>query len=188
VLSRASAPDGAYDYLNVGVAPQDADGVLLLGGALNLDADGNGSNERQLLATTKLRYGRLRLANAFGSEMMTLAMPMMAEYFISGGFRKNYDDNCTTAPTSNITFSEYTRQLTAGAVSALTRTPMAWGDAGLRLLAPGLGHQGSVRVTASTPVWLQYPWTGASASDPSAMGTFGIHHGPDGIIFMREMY
>jgi hypothetical protein len=79
-----------------------------------------------------------------------------AESFICGGFNKNHDDSCTNEPISNITFGQYTRQLTAGAVSALNRTPMAWGDAGLRLLAPGLGRQGSVRMTASQPAWLQY--------------------------------
>jgi hypothetical protein len=131
VLSRASARDGAYDYLNVGVSPQDSDTVALLSGVLNLDADANG-------------------------EMISLVMPLMAGSFICGGFNKNHDDSCTNEPISNITFGQYTRQLRAGAVSALNRTLMAWGDAGLRLLAPGLGHQGSVRVTASQPAWLQY--------------------------------
>jgi len=52
-------PDGPYDALDIGVAPQDTDGVTLKSAALDLDAEGAGGAERHKLGQTRLRFGRL---------------------------------------------------------------------------------------------------------------------------------
>ena len=46
----------------------------------------------------QIRYGRVRVGTAVGSELVDLAVPMRAEYFLSGaaGFVTNVQDTCST--------------------------------------------------------------------------------------------
>jgi hypothetical protein len=44
---------------------------------------------------TEIRFGRLRLNNANGSELLPLSIPIYAEYFYDGAFVFNKDDTCT---------------------------------------------------------------------------------------------
>jgi len=43
----------------------------------------------------ELRYGRLRLQNAFGSELLALDVPVQAQYYAAGVFKLNAADVCT---------------------------------------------------------------------------------------------
>src|SRR5690606_35382254 len=84
----------------------DGDGVRLATTALNLDVDGNASNDHaQIGATTQIRFGRLRVFNALGSERLPLAVPMQLEYWNGTAFVVNGDDNCTTLARSTITMT-----------------------------------------------------------------------------------
>ncbi|NDP40468.1 MAG: hypothetical protein GZ093_17280 [Rhodoferax sp.] len=60
------------------------------------------------------------------------------------------------------------------------------GNFNLWLRAPGATHVGSIDITATVDSWLQYPWTGATATNPSARATFGIYKSP--LIYRRENY
>ena len=60
------------------------------------------------------------------------------------------------------------------------------GDFNMWLQAPGASHAGSIDVTATVPTWLQYPWAGGTATNPSARATFGIYKSP--LIYRRENY
>jgi hypothetical protein len=46
----------------------------------------------------KLRFGRLRLQNAYGSELLALDVPIQAQYYdaATASFKSNADDACTT--------------------------------------------------------------------------------------------
>lgn len=95
-LARDPAtPVGPYETFKLGDKPTDDDGVTVLDSALNLDADANATNERQLVATTKERYGRLRVANAYGSELLDLRFPLRAEYSSGGAWLVNTLDSGT---------------------------------------------------------------------------------------------
>lgn len=185
-FSRAATADGPFEFFDVGLAPQDADGVQLLAGALNLDADNSGSNERALLASTKMRYGRMRISNAYGSELLPLPMPLKAEYRGASGFRINSDDSCTPLVAGDFTLSNPTRNMTLAATSPSFASPLVAGDAKLKLSAPGSGKNGSIDMTVTVPAWLQYNWKNAGDENPTGRAVFGIYQSP--VIYMRENY
>lgn len=207
VFSRLTTnPDGAFDNLQLGVAPQDLDGVTLLPAALNLDADlAAPTNERQLVATTKVRYGRVRLSNAHGSELLPLSVPLRLEYFKAGtGFVAAGDDTCsgTKDPVANTNMDDFavgdlkvTNPRVNMTVSASTpsfaRTPSPGGVlSAIKLTAPGGGKNGSIDLELDVPAWLKFTWDGASSSprNPRARATFGVYKSNNQFIYMRENY
>ena len=116
------APDGPYDALKLGAKPQDLDGVTLppkavtdTGHCVNLntktsieDTDctfemtDDETDLRRKVAETKVRFGRLSLANAYGSELQDLIIPVEAQYWNGSSFVRNDDDNNTPLADSNI--------------------------------------------------------------------------------------
>jgi MSHA biogenesis protein MshQ len=165
-------------------------------------------------AGQEIRYGRVLLGTAVGSERVDLPLPMVAEYYAStsAGFVTNAADTCTSGV--SLAFSSYTENLAPGetcvrdngapgnsalgcvaAAPAAERyreppTAAAGGDFNLRLAAPGVGNQGSVIVTATVPSWLRYDWSSATPGDenPSGQATFGIFGGNARQIYTREIY
>jgi MSHA biogenesis protein MshQ len=119
-LNRAAAPDGPYTSLKIGMAPGDPDGVALQAAALNLDADNSGTPESaQLGAAQTVRFGHLRLLNAYGSELLDIRLPVRAEYYTGTNFwTLNSSDNCTVVPRSSIALGNYLPPPAGTAVSA----------------------------------------------------------------------
>ncbi len=159
----------------------------------------------------EMRYGRLAISNAYGSELIDLPMQLQSEYYASSaaGFLPNTGDACTTPVT--ITLGAYTENLGSGdtcvmdtgspgssgagcAAAALPgkqfRVPPTGGDFNLYLAAPGAGDDGSVNVTADAPSWLEYDWNSGSSGleDPTGTAVFGIFEGRNKVIYTRELY
>jgi MSHA biogenesis protein MshQ len=141
-----------------------------------------------------MRYGRLRLQNAYGSELLPLPMSLTAQYWTGSGFALNTADSCTSlqVPTSASGMVFGAGNLAAGETTASIQGLSAGsgvllaGDAAFRLTAPGSGNNGYVTITVATPSWLKYPWTSSTATDASARATFGIYKSP--LIYRRENY
>jgi MSHA biogenesis protein MshQ len=156
------------------------------------------------LGSTTLRYGRLQLFNAYGSELLDLPLTLRAQYWNGSAWVTNSDDSCTTitAPTSGSGLTFYP-EVAAGApgnhLSAAETTAtvnvtgkLASGDAGLRFSRPGAGNSGYVDISIPLAVrpWLQFPW-GISAVNPTGLNptgraTFGIYRSR--LIYSRENY
>src|SRR2546425_867884 len=104
-VSRAS-PDGPFESFRLGVLPADTDGVTLRAADLNLDtsvpAD---SNDRVLVGSSKIRFGRLAIRNANGSQLVPLRVPLETQYWNGTVFVTNADDSCTTLAGANIMLS-----------------------------------------------------------------------------------
>ncbi|MFL6580220.1 MAG: DUF6701 domain-containing protein [Burkholderiales bacterium] len=164
VLERAVNPDGPYSALNIAIAPRDDDGVALLSGSLNFDADTTVGNDSFSLGATETRFGRLNVSNAFGSELLDLSIPIQTQYYNSSGvYITNVADSCTTLAASNLAFTfvgatpnlvacetsitpTTTLYFTAGMASAVappTATPVP------RLSKPGAGNNGIVVLTVN---------------------------------------
>jgi hypothetical protein len=162
-------------------------------------------------AGANMRYGRGRLLNAYGSELVDLALPFRTEYFIDAttGFVSNIDDRCTTPVT--LSLGAFTENLAAGETCVLDsgapgdsgegcavagppalryRDPPLGGDFNLFLRAPGATNDGSTTATADVPDWLEYDWDAAipGHEDPSGTAVFGIFRGADRRIYIRELY
>lgn len=180
MLTRGVAPDGVYANADIGIAPLDSDGAAVdaLGGAgagscnntvvtgcYDLDADAIVGNDHALLGKTAFRFGRSRIASAYGSELLPLSLPVYLEYWNGTSFVTNVDDNISTLA---ITLSNYQLNLTAGATT-LTGPLIIAGIGQIGLTAPGLGRNGSVDLTLAAQSYL--PAAGA------ARATFGVYGG-----------
>lgn len=176
IFSRGATPDGPYSALRIGIAPVDADGAGM--GAFDLDTDpAIAGNDHALLGTTALRYGRMRLSNAHGSELLPLPVPVAAQYWNGAGYITNRDDNDSVLGAANILLSNYQRNLNSG--ETLVTPPIFVNGLGqISLSAPGAGNSGSVDLQTNTPSYLP---SGTSRA------TFGIYKGGP-LIYQRENY
>lgn len=211
---RTGGPDGPFDTLDLGIAPIDTDGVQLPSGALNLDVGNTGTLDHAALGRTAVRFGRLKLNNAFGSESLDLPIPLEAQYWNGTVFAVNGLDNCTSLNAGNIALGNYAKGLNAtnmGTSHISMGGAFVNGKGSLKLTKPSSAALGSVDlainlglglggIDQSCPAWtktsngvgmayLRGRWCGANYDrDPRARVTFGIYKNANDFIYMREMY
>ena len=200
--TTADATWGPFDSLILGVRIVDADGPVL--NARDMDPTTSGAcvscTHKALNTATKMRLGRLRLANAYGSELLSLAVPIEAQYWASAYYATNTLDSCTTIPASSIIYSNFQAPLAACATHTVLSGVMNGGRTFNNLTAPGSGKSGSVNLsintgsvasgTSCTSAGAAVSATGASllwfATSPSAKATFGLRKTP--LIYLRENF
>lgn len=187
------SPDGPYPGLQFGIAPVDSDGTAI--DTLDFDADNNGVNERHRLemlgvpVSTEVRFGRLRIDNAVGGEMLRLPVPMRLEYWNAGSFATNAADSCTRLARSDIAldFTPVTNLVACETRVESDPVTFASGVAALALTAPGAGNHGSVLLTANLGPAAGSYCNGAgsyvaatSAARPYLLGRWNDSIDPDG--------
>ena len=104
-----------------------------------------------------IRYGRLEMQNAHGSQALDLNIPMEVQYCASGCaatpiWQRNTSDHCTTLPAGSFALGNYNILAAANMPAAnlpATATVMNRGAASLLLRRPTDGTQGSVDVTVN---------------------------------------
>ncbi len=162
------------------------------------------------------RFGRLRLSNANGSELIAMPIPMETQYWNGTGFVTNSVDNCTTITSGNVGLGNYQRNLVAGqTTAAVPAGAFTLGKKTLTLSRPGTGNNGATDVVvnlgsttaidatttcltwsapAPTPApanlsYLQGQWCGANFDrSPTARATFGTYRNTDKFIYQRENF
>lgn len=208
-LNRAATPDGPYESFRLGIVPADTDGVTVRTSDLNLDttvpAD---TNDRVLAGSSIVRFGRLRLSNAHGSELLALPIPISVQYWNGTLFTTHTADSCTNLTSANIGLDNYKNNLASGETSVSPATiNFASGIGTMRLTAPGAGNSGSVDLCVdlgSDPVggvtcsaaasagksYLQGKWAPGTTwdNDPKVRATFGVYKNANEFIYLREMY
>ncbi|HXM82133.1 MAG TPA: DUF6701 domain-containing protein [Burkholderiales bacterium] len=165
-----------------------------------------------------MRFGRLAIRGANGSQLVALPVQVEAQYWLgapNNAFVTNTADSCTSIAAGNVAMSNFTNNLSGsptcgtaisggGALSSGRRT--------LQLAAPGSANNGGVTLTVNlgasasgttcttvggAPVsattanlpYLQGNWTGGAYNvNPSARATFGVYKGSDEVIFIRENF
>ncbi|MDP1538283.1 MAG: hypothetical protein Q8L95_13980 [Burkholderiales bacterium] len=156
-----------------------------------------------------MRYGRLRLGGASGSQLLALDVPFETQYWTGTFFATNTLDTCTTVAVSQIGMGNYIGSLNSGDTAVTGVSALSGGRGVITLGAPGAGNSGSVDLAinlgsdpnaaacpAFTPAavpgevpWLRGQWCGAAYDkDPAARIRFGIQAGSDERIYMRENY
>lgn len=196
----------------------DADGVVYespIGTPANPARFGTASagNGIAFSSGKQMRFGRLRIGNANGSQLLPLKVQMQAQYWASTGagnsFIANTDDSCTALVAANIALGNYQKNLNACETS-VTVGSFAGGRSAVQLSAPGNGNNGSVDLTANlgaggsgttcvagavTPVtganraYLQGNWSGgAYDQNPTARAAFGVYRGAEEVIHIRENF
>ena len=191
-----AAPFDASLTLSVNVA--DSEGVSYAGNPYQRAGVGFDDGNATTATDAQMRFGRLRLANAYGSELLALPVPLTAQYWNGQGFVTNPLDNCTVLAPPTLTFFAQTanNQLASGETSASYNSPLAAGVGNLRLAAPGIGNFGYLDLTMTAPAWLQYDWDGTDQGsdgnlfddNPRARAAFGKRNHADRIIIRREIY
>jgi hypothetical protein len=207
LFNRTAVADPFDANISLSISVVDADGVLASTNPVVFGAGGG----IPFASGAAIRYGRVRVGTAVGSELVDLPVAMTTEYYAgaNAGFIENGVDLCTT--NVSLALSGYTRNLAAGetcvrdsgspggsgsgcavaaAIGQRYNEPPVLGDFNLRLAAPGAGNQGSVVITATVPTWLRYDWSSATPGDenPSGQATFGIFGGETRQIYTREIY
>jgi len=152
--------------------------------------------------TTSARSGRLRLLNAYGSELLPLRVPVRAEYFNGTTWALNAADSCTSLLASAFALSGGIAANTSAAAVALSGgsgtltlakpSPVATGSVDVAANLGVTGTPADVSCNASNPpttaanmAWLQFPWC-AGKLDPNARVRFGSPKAP--YIYLRERY
>jgi MSHA biogenesis protein MshQ len=192
--AAASAPLTAALSLDWSVSdPSEAgpsQGTIGTSAALTFNGGGGGI---AFDSGAEFRYGRLRLANNHGSQLVPLPVVMETQYWSGvAGFVTNAADHCTTIPTGSIGLGSYAGNLSAGETVLSGGGTLTAGRRILQLSAPGNANDGSVILTANLGAaqpYLQGNWTGAAYDDdPTARATFGAFRGAGEVIFMRENF
>ncbi|NRF71120.1 hypothetical protein HLB44_29400 [Aquincola sp. S2] len=205
----ATAPSGSWSLgqaavsarHQVGRPPAPSVEAAITISAAPVDSDGVTMAAAPVAPATPLRFGRLRLSNAFGSETSSLSLPVQAQYWSGRSWLPNGADSCTVVPAAAVARSgtldgkgapSTAWSTTPGAVSIVA------GNGTLLLSAPSPPMTGSVDIAlnlgagtvdqsclalhpASTGAGL--PWLrgqqGSCAPtwdrDPAARASYGIH-------------
>jgi len=179
---------------------QDTDHELLNPVCYDVANDGTCDDFPHLtIQGTDLRWGRMILGNAFGSELLPVNIPLSVEYHDGNNFIPNTSDTCSTYIESDVTLLEVTAADSivpsdTDASSPVLATSLIGGKFDpvnpLIIDAPGMGKTGSLDVTIdlSTQDWLQYDWDNDTNhdNDPTSRATWGIFSGTDEFIYIRE--
>ncbi|MEW5967356.1 MAG: LamG domain-containing protein [Pseudomonadota bacterium] len=161
-------------------------------------------------AGNAIRFGRLVLANAHGSELLALPVLLEAQYWNGSHFVRNVDDACTQLSAGQVALSNWRRDLAPCETSATLSGRFIAGRGNLRLSAPGAGNTGSVDLSvqlgatasgsacvggtsgpasAASQSWLQGAWTGGAYDrNPAARASFGLYRGSKTLIYQREIH
>lgn len=217
----SGAPDGPYTSLRIGASamtgasstPFDLVGVItntppaaakdMLGATAIAFKDPLDATKHLL----NLRYGRLRLDDAFGPETVALPVNFITEYWSGRYFSLNANDSCTQVPRAAITYLPKGNLMTpanfgvdlAGGTTQGTYTTIAptyigfnAGSAGHMFTAPTNGAQGkfAVNVDLTNLSWLGFDWNQngnyLDADLLKAKYEFGSYRGNDRVIYWRE--
>jgi len=163
--------------------------------------------------TAEIRSGRVRIQNAYGSELAALLVPMRAEYYVDTtitapatnpsviGWITNSADTCTSIPATGLSLANNVAPSpvtpptlknvgSKNTLATVTYSPLVGGDAGLSLSAPSQGGDGYVDITAdlSAKTWLRFDWNGTGDVDPTGRATFGLYRGSPSHIYLRQRY
>ena len=134
-----------------------------------------------------IRFGRMRMDSAHGSEIEPLEMVYRLEYFDSPGWLLHDDKNST------ITTGDISSNPTGISATSIKRTTPE-GKFYITLSPPGLGNDGAYSITTdvlgSEEPWLQYDWENDDNFDdnPSGTATFGIYKGNSHQIFSSQAF
>ncbi len=204
VLARQTE-EAPFDPLRVGIAPADDDSVTLQSSALDLDVDGDGTDDHAETAAPELRFGRLVVDDAGGAEIAPIDMPVRAEYWTGDTWNTNGLDNCTTlALASQIEFTNGTDTVSGdqpiavgGGQTSITSGDLllSGGATTVTFAAPGAGNTGWVDLTAQlgegSPDYFFLRGDpdddGVWDTDPTGRVTFGIYGGNERRIDVRRV-
>ena len=192
---RTGAADGPYNNLYFGVNASDADGVGMLATDYDLNTDATAGFDHVMINSVpaQVRFGRLKLSNAYGSQLLDLPIPIVTQYWNGTAFVTNAADNCTSvAPSLVPSYQGNLRAANMGSGHISPGGSFVNGVGNLKLTKPSPAANGSVDVTVNLAgagmSYLQGNWTTtAFTGNPTARANFGIYGAqPNQFLYFRE--
>jgi len=207
------APDGPFSDLKIGLVMNDTLDLRKLQAmdmnALTTGVCGAACDAKLVGSSLNMRYGRLRLDDAFGPETHPLLVNFATEYWTGNYFAVNANDSCTQVPRTAITYpagaistdANRTVSLTGGSTqgtySTINSTHVLFGvssppgTAGQQFTSPNGGTgRFVVGVNLTDLPWLRFDWNQdgdySDVSLPNASFEFGSYRGNDRLIYWRE--
>ncbi|MCF8149839.1 MAG: Ig-like domain-containing protein [Burkholderiaceae bacterium] len=188
LITRPTAP-AAPTTTTVSALPVDSDGVTLVAATA--------------IGMPVQRFGRLRLLNAYGSELLQPRVEYRAEYWDGSRWTSNTLDACTVIASGNVAATGLTVNSitpTSAGVGFISFNTVGVGAYDIALNLNSSGDDTSCNVshppgsTAANKPWLQGFWsspancggTAAWAQDPNARIKLGSPKAP--YIYLRERY
>jgi uncharacterized protein DUF6701 len=197
----------------------DADGVVYASNPAKFgnEVAGGGMVFSDLNALTtsdkSMRFGRLQLGTASGSQLVALSLPVEAQYWNGTAFVTNAADNCTTLSAANVGLGNFIG-LASGDTTPTIAGAFSGGRKTLTLSPPGGNKVGTVDVvlnlnaaagafdscttfapppapTGAGLTHLRGRWCPPGPSydrDATARARFGVYRGAEEVIFVRENY
>lgn len=158
----------AFTFTAAGpAAPADIQ-IHATGTGVSATAQSSGTDESAL----KIAYGRIKLPNAYGSELLPLTLDAIAQYYGTSGWTKSLTDNVTILGLA----ANY-----AVGTGSTTPTPlngaMSGGKLSVSLSKPGVEGVATIMPSA-------HPYMGLVAGKV----TFGVYKGNREFIYQREAY
>jgi hypothetical protein len=210
-----TAPASPYDAdISLAINVIDADGVTYASNPARFGTASAG-NGIAFSSGKPMRFGRLAIRNANGSQLVPLPVQVEAQYWSgapTNAFITNTADSCTSIANDNVAMSTFAGNLAACETAVSGGGTLSAGRRTLLLAAPGSANDGSVVLTANlgaatsgttcttvggaavpatgaNRAYLQGNWTGGSYDqNPPARETFGVYKGSDEVIFIRENF
>jgi MSHA biogenesis protein MshQ len=187
-ISRGANGDGPYRALAIGIAPVDSDGVTTI---YDLDTVNvvTGANNHTNVGSTEVRYGRIKVSNAYGSELLPLALTATAQYFTSTEWVNSTTDNLTNL-TLAATYPLLDKNgVATGSATSASRTPASnflAGQLSIKLAKPA----GGTTLTGTATINPTNNPAAASTYLPVTPGTatFGVYKGKNDYIYRRESF
>jgi hypothetical protein len=201
LLRSTATPTAPFDAdISLALNIIDADGVVYASNPARFGQATAGNGISFSGGSKQMRFGRLRLENAVGSERLNLPIPIRTEYWTGTSFVPNGNDSCTAITTASVGLSAHHGGITpanmdATHVSGLAG-PFASGVGSLTLTAPTPvpGTPGAVTVIIDLSVggfsYLSGNWGVPSfTANPTSRAAFGLFGGqPNNFIYFRENY
>jgi len=144
-------------------------------------------------------FGRLKLGNAYGNELLNMRIPVQTQFWTGTSFRQNAQDNCTTiASSNNVLLTNQRGGITAATMASPGNIVIGGafnagvGSLVLKRPASPPKTKGSVDITIGLDAELKRYLKGRGTGplfdqDPSSRATFGLYKsGP--VIYVRETY
>ena len=213
--TTASSPFNADIALSINVL--DTDGIAFAGNPATFGAATSG-NGIAFSSGKAMRFGRLRMQNAFGPLINDLPIAMQAEYWNGTAFTTNTLDSCLVLAAGNFALGSYT-----GGISGANVKPGAPAAGNVSVGGTFVNGVGSLRLTKPSPAaatpggvticadldggvptdatcaatapanlpWLKGNWGNGTTyiDDPKSKATFGLFGAqPKQFIFLREYY
>lgn len=201
--------DGPYDALHLHVTVTDATDAVPI---TRLNGVGIAATASVDSPLSSMRFGRVWLGNAYGSEKLPLVLPYQVQYWNGSAFVKNTLDSCTLLTPANFGLGNYQGSVTATnlPITALSLGAYSAGAGSVNLPAPNAAGSVDLVARLATPLsmcpgwtpaygagtplvadYLRGKWCGATFSkDPVARATYGIFgsSAKKGPIYLRENF